>query len=51
MCCECVRCIFGVGCDLASTLFKYEMNGDLSVLSWASVRRECQGSVSSELLI
>ena len=31
LCCECVRCISGVVCDLASTLIKYEIrNGDLS---------------------
>ena len=35
----------GDGCDLALTLFKY----DLLVLSW--VRRVRQGSISSELLM
>ena len=30
----------GDGCDLASTLCKYDLReGDLFVLSWASVRR------------
>ena len=30
----------GVGCDLPSTLFKYDRRkGDLFVLSWARVRR------------
>ena len=39
----------GDGCDLASTLCKYDMRkGDLFVLSWARVRR---GSVSSELFM
>ena len=37
----------GDGCDLASTLCKYDLRkGDLFVLSWARVRR---GSISSEL--
>ena len=39
----------GDGCDLASTLCKYDLRkGDLFVLSWARVR--C-GSISSELLM
>ena len=40
------------GCDLASTLCKYDLRkGDLFVLSWASVRRVIRGSISSELLM
>ena len=40
------------GCELASTLCKYHSRkGDLFVLSWASVQRARQGSVSSELLM
>ena len=39
----------GDGCDLASTLCKYDLRkGDFFVLSWARVRR---GSLSSELLM
>ena len=39
----------GDGCDLASTLCKYDWRtGDLFVLSWARVRR---GSISLELLM
>ena len=39
----------GDGCDLASTLCKYDLRkGDLFVLSWARVR---WGSLSSELLM
>ena len=39
----------GDGCDLASTLCKYDLRkGDLFVLSWATVRR---GSISSELVM
>ena len=39
----------GDGCNLASTLCKYDLrNGDCFVLSWARVR---QGSISSELLM
>ena len=39
----------GDGCDLASTLCKYDLRqGDLFVLSWARVRR---GGISSELLM
>ena len=42
----------GDGCDLASTLCKYDLRkDDLFVLSWARVRRERQGSISSELLM
>ena len=41
----------GDGCDLASTLCKYDFSkGDLFVLSWARVRRVRRGSLSSELL-
>ena len=42
----------GDGCDLASTLCKYDLrNGDLFVLSWARVRQVRRGSLSSELLM
>ena len=42
----------GDGCDLASTLCKYDLRkGDLSVLSWAMVRQVRQGSLASELLM
>ena len=42
----------GDGCDLASTLCKYDLRkGDLFVLSWARVRRLRLGSISSELLM
>ena len=42
----------GDGCDLASTLCKYDLRkGDLFVLSWARVRRVRWGSISSELLM
>ena len=42
----------GDGCDLASTLCKYDLRkGDLFLLSWASVRRVRRGSISSELLM
>ena len=42
----------GDGCDLASTLFEYDLRkGDLFVLSWVRVRRVRQGSISSELLM
>ena len=41
----------GDGCDLASTLCKYDLRkGDLFVLNWARVRRVRRGSFSSELL-
>ena len=40
----------GNGCDLASTLCKYDLRkGDLFVLSWARVRRVRQRNISSEL--
>ena len=42
----------GDGCDLASTLCKYDLRkGDLFVLSWARVRRVRRGSIYSELLM
>ena len=42
----------GDGCDLASTLCKYDLrNGDLFVLIWASVRQVRRGSLSSELVM
>ena len=42
----------GDGCDLASTLCKYDLGkGDLFVLSWTRVRRVMRGSISSELLM
>ena len=50
----CVVCVWllqrehsGDGCDLASTLCKYDLRmGDLFVLSWARVRRMRRGSLS-----
>ena len=42
----------GDGCDLASTLCKYDLrNGDLFVLSLAKVRRVRRGRISIELLM
>ena len=42
----------GDGCDLASTLCKYDLRkGALFVLGWARVRRVRRGSISSELLM
>ena len=42
----------GDGCDLASTLCKYDLRMvDLFVLNWARVRRVWRGSLSSELLM
>ena len=42
----------GDGCDLASTLCKYDLRkGDLFVLRWERVRRVRRGSLSSELLM
>ena len=42
----------GDGCDLASTLCKYDLRKcDLFVLSWARVRRLRRGSISLELLM
>ena len=38
----------GDGCDLSSTLCKYDLRmGDLFVLSWSRVRRVRLGSLSS----
>ena len=50
--CECYRGGHsGDGCDLASTLCKYDLRKcDLFVLIWARVRRVRRGSISSELL-
>ena len=40
------------GCDLASTLCKYDLRkGDLFVLNWARVQRVRRGRISSELLM
>ena len=55
----CVSCVWVLhrghsadGCDLASTLCKYDLRkGDLFVLSWARVRHVRRGSISSELLM
>ena len=53
----CVVCVLqrghsGDGCDLPSTLCKYDLRkGDLFVLSWARVRRVRRGSLSSVLLM
>ena len=42
----------GDGCDLTSTLCKYDLRkGEVFVLSCAGVRRVRRGSVSSELLM
>ena len=42
----------GDGCDLASTMCKYDLRkGDLFVLIWARVRRVRRGSLSSELIM
>ena len=42
----------GDGCDLASTLCKYDFRkGDLFVRSWRRVRRVRWGSMSLELLM
>ena len=42
----------GDGCDLTSTLCKYDLRkGYLFVLDWAMVRRVSRGSISSELLM
>ena len=39
-------------CDLASTLYKYDLRkGDLFVLSWERVRLVRGGSISPELLM
>ena len=53
----CVVCVFqrghsGDGCDLASTLCKYDLRkGGLFVLSWARVRRMRRRSIWSELIM
>ena len=53
----CVVCVLqrgniGDGCDLASTLCRYDLRkGDLFILSWTRVRRVRQESISSELLM
>ena len=55
----CVSCVWelqrghsGDGCDLASTLCKYDLSkGVLFVLSWARVRRVRRGNMSSDLLM
>ena len=40
------------GCDLASTLCKYDLRmGDLLVLGWERVRRVRRGSICSELIM
>ena len=52
--CVCVlqRVHSGDGCDLASTLCKYDLRkGDSFVLSWARVWRVMRESISSELLM
>ena len=42
----------GNGCDLASTLCKYDLRkGDLFFLSWARVRPVRRGNISSEMLM
>ena len=42
----------GVGCDLASTLCKYDLRkADVFVRNWERVQRMRQGSISSELPI
>ena len=42
----------GDGCDLASTLWMYDLKkSDLLVLSWARVRRVRRGSISSDVSI
>ena len=42
----------GDGCDLASTLCKYDLrNCDIFVLSWERLRRVRRASISSELLM
>ena len=54
----CVMCVgvaeghSGDGCDLASTLCKYDLRKEnLFVLSWARVRRVRRGSIFSALLM
>ena len=54
---RCVLCVLqrghcGDGCDLASTLCKFDLRkGDLFVPRWASLRRVRRGIISSELLM
>ena len=46
------RALSGDGCDLSSTLCKYDLRKvDLLVLSLAMVRRVRRGSISSDLLM
>ena len=48
--CDCCR--GGDGCDLASTLCKYDLKKvDLFVLSWVRVRRVRRAGISSALLM
>ena len=50
--CGCYKGHSGDGCDLASTLCRYDLRkGDLFFLSWARDRRVRLGSISSELLM
>ena len=54
MCFVCVlqRGHSGEGCDLVSTLCKYDLRKeDLFVLGWARVQRVRRGIISSELLM
>ena len=42
----------GDGCDVASTLCKYDLRkGDFFGLTWAMVRRVRPGNISSELIM
>ena len=42
----------GYGCDLTSTLCKYDLRkGDLFIMGWARVRRVRRGIIDSELLM
>ena len=42
----------GDGCDLTSTLCKYDLRKkDLFILSWTKMRRVRRGSISTEILI
>ena len=46
------ECYSGDGCDLASTLCKYDLRkGDSFVRSWTRVQPVRQGSIASELLM
>ena len=52
MCVVSQRWHSGDGCDLVSTLCKYDLRkSNLFVLSWARVRTVRQGGISSELLV